>query len=458
MQIIILGAGQVGSTLAENLSVDHDITVVDKDESRLLALQSRLDIRTVEGIAAYPDVLEAAGAEDADMLIAVTSSDETNIVACQIAYCLFKTPNKVARVRCRELSQYPELFKPGNLHIDTIINPAEWITRRLVRLVEHPGCSVILDFAEGAIQMAAVRAAPQTPLVGRRIAELTQELMDIPHCLVAIMRNHKLFLVDEDTVIEAHDEVCFCTEAKQVNAVTEVLLENNKRYRRLILVGGGNIGVNLAQALENDYNVKLLERGVKQCEEAAAILNKTVILNGDASDADLLLSENIDETDLFCSVTNDDEANIMSAIVAKRLGARNTFALVNRQTYAHYLIERSPDIDLAISPQRITSGKLLTFLRKGDMVHVYPLSKGSAEVIEIIAHGDEKTAKAIGKPIGKLHLPADAKIVAIQRGEHVIMADDAVVIEAGDHVILMVCDKSAVADIQRLFYVAPSFL
>lgn len=458
MKILILGAGQVGSTLAENLSDEHDITVIDEDESRLIRLQHRIDIRTVVGSASHPDVLENAGAEDADMLIAVTNSDEANLIACQIAFSLFKIPTKVARVRNRAISDRSGLFEPGHMAVDTVINPAQLVTQRIKRQIDHPGTLMILDFADGKIQLAAVRATPPCPLIGRKIRELYQELSDVPVFLVSIIRNGQALLAQEDLMVEAHDELYYCAQPQHVNKITQVLLEQEQRYRRIMLAGGGHIGIGLAQALEEDYKVKLLDSSTKQCEMAAELLHKTVVLNGDASDEALLMSENIDETDLFCSVTNDDEANIMSAIVAKRLGAKRTVALVNRQTYAHYLIERSPDIDMAISPQRITGGKLLTFLRKGDMVNVYPLSWCNAEAIEVIAHGDEKSSRIIGRMLSDIKLPDDTIIMAVLRQEQVIMAHDELVICADDHIILFVGDKRDVSQIEQLFQVAPSFM
>lgn len=458
MKIIILGAGQVGTTLAQNLSGDHSITVVDQDPSRLAVLQQRYDIRTVIGMASYPDVLKEAGAENADMVIAVTSSDEANIVACQIAYALFNTPTKIARVRCRELLKHPELFQPGNLSIDTVINPAQLVIQRLVRQIEHPDTVTILDFAQGKVQLASVRATPPCNLIGRRIKELYQDLAEIEARLVAIVRNGRIRLAQDDLLVEPHDELYFCASTKDLNKVTQILLNTEQRYRRIIIAGAGNIGSGLASELEGDYNVKVLDSDPEQCESAAELLHKTIVLNGDASDADLLLSENIDETDLFCSVTNDDEANIMAAIVAKRLGARSTIALVNRQTYAHYLIERSPDIDMALSPQQITGGKLLTFLRKGDMVNVYPLPWCMSEAIELVVHGDERHSRVVGTPVGKVKLPPDTMIMALVRGDEILMAQEDKVIQEEDHVLLFVGNKSSVADVEKLFQVAPSFL
>lgn len=461
MKIIILGAGQVGGTLSENLSIDNEVTVVDKDSERLLALQNRFDIRTVKGMASYPSVLEDAGADDADMIIAVTSSDEANIVACQVAYCLFKTPTKIARVRHRPLTARPEIFQPGNIDIDMVINPPELVTARLERQIEHPGTITILNFAENTIQMAAIRATPPATVIGFKVQELHVDISEHRGKIVGIMRDRSLFFPDGDTVIRPYDEIYYCAPTENIQAVTQQLLGSEYKYRRITIAGGGNIGISLAQRLEKNYKVRLIEHGEKQAALAAQKLKSTIVLRGDASDTDLLMSENIAETDLFCSVTNDDEDNIMSAILAKRLGAKHTFALVNRQMYAHYLIERSPDIDFAISPQRITGGCILTYLRKGDMVNVYPLPLDLAEAIEIVVHGKEGSSKVVGQRIGDLKLPNECYICSIYHKEQDqvdVQIDADSVIEEGDHVIILVKDKSVISVVEKLFQVEPTFI
>jgi len=458
MKIIILGAGQVGATLAENLSLDNEVTVVDINSGRLLALQNRLDIRTIKGVSSYPKVLEDAGADDADMIIAVTSSDDANIVACQVAYCLFKTPTKIARVRHRALTEYPDLFKPGNIDIDMIINPPELVTKRIERQIEHPGTITILNFADNQIQIAAIRATPPASVIGFKVQELDLDIKENHASIVGIIRDRALFFPDKDTVIRPYDEIYYCASTDNIKVVTEKLLGDEYKYRRITIAGGGNIGIRLAQCLEKKYKVRLIEHGEKQAAMAAQKLSSTIVLRGDASDSDLLIAENIAETDLFCSVTNDDEDNIMSAIIAKRLGAKHTFALVNRQMYAHYLIERSPDIDFAISPQRITGGCILTYLRKGDMVNVYPLPMDLAEAIEIVIHGSKESSKVIGRAVKEIKLPPECYICAIfHDGEANILVDGDTILEEGDHVILLVRDKSVITGIEKLFQVTPTF-
>lgn len=460
MKVIILGAGQVGTTLATSLCAEHDITVVDIDTEALRLLQSKLDIRTVVGSGSYPHILEDAGANDADMLIAVTNSDECNIVSCQIAYSLFKTPTKIARVRYKELTKYPELFQADHIPIDMIINPAELVTQRIKRQIEYPGTQTVLDFAEDKIQIASVSATPPCKIIGKKVLELYQDIADkdVQAKIIAITRNANTFIPDTETFIEPHDTVYFCAKKENLKACTQALLQAEEKFRRIFIAGGGNIGINLAQALEDDYKVKLVDGNAKQCEHAAEVLHNTVVLNGDAVDTDLLQSESIDETDLFISVTNDDEANMMSAILAKRLGAHRTFALVNRQTYAHFLIERSPDIDMAISPQKITGSQIIKHLHKGDMVNVYQLPRSGATALEIIAHGDEKTSAVIGKPLANIKLSSDVHICAVRREDEIILAHEEMMIQDGDHVILFLADQSLLREVEKRFQVEPSFL
>lgn len=451
MNILILGAGQVGSTLAENLSKTYDVTVVDLDREKLLALQSRLDIRTLLGSAASPKVLEEAGAPESEMVIAVTGSDETNILACQIAYSLFKVPTKIARVRAKEMADYPQLFTPENIPVDMIINPGELVTRYLERLISRPGAQMVLELADGMVQMLGLRVKPGTPLVGRQIREFSHDLADLTVHICGLIRQEKVILPNGEEALQPYDVLLVMAKTEEANTAIQTLLGHEPRYRRILIAGAGNIGMQLAQVLEEKYSVKVLEQSNHQCDIAAEKLNKTLVLAGDASDAELLLSENIDETDLFLSLTNDDEVNIMSAIVAKRLGAKNTIALVNKQTYAHYLIERSPDIDLAISPQRITGGRILRCLRKGDISNVYVLSNGQAEVLELVIHGEEGESKIIGKTIKQIRLAATVKVCALVRDETVILPSADLVLKDKDRLVLLLSDQEAIELIEKKF-------
>lgn len=457
MKIIILGAGQVGSSLANNLASEaNDITVVDTDATLLHDLQDRLDLRTVSGQASHPNVLMRAGAEDADMIIAVTNSDETNIVACQVAHTLFRTPTKIARVRAQEYLLHPQLFTSSAMPVDVIISPEQLVTDYIFRLIQHPGALQVLDFSGGRVQLVAVRAYHGGPLVGQELRALREHMPGLQTRVAAIYRRGKAINPEGDTVVEVDDEVFFIAATNDIRTVMGELRRLDKPVKRIIIAGGGNIGIRLARALENQYQVKLIEHNKQRAEQISEILAHTIVLHGDAADGELLLEENIEETDVFCALTNDDEANILSAMLAKRLGAKKVMSLINRAAYVD-LVE-SGDIDIAISPPQATIGSLLAHVRRGDVVMVHSLRRGAAEAIEAIAHGDRHSSKVVGRAVDDIKLPPGTTIGAVVRGDEVLIAHRDTVIEAEDHVLLFVVDKKRIPEVERLFQVGVTFL
>ena len=457
MKIIILGAGQVGTSVAEVLAHEaNDITIIDVDESRLDDLRDRLDIGTVTGQASHPEVLAQAGAEDADMILAVTNSDEINMIACQVAYTLFHTPTKIARVRSIGYLSHPQLFTQEALPVDVLISPEQLVTDYVQRLIEHPGALQVLDFAGGKVQLGAVRAYYGGPLVGHELQTLREHMPGIDTRVAAIYRRGHAIAPEGTTVIEADDEVFFIAAKRHIRVVMKELRRLDRPVKRIILAGGGNIGVRLAKALENKYQVKLIDHNTERSQKIAAELDKTIVLFGDAADEELLLDENIENTDVFCAVTNDDEANILSAMLAKRLGAQKVMALINRSAYVDLV--QSGIIDIAISPQQATIGRLLTHVRRGDVSVVHSLRRGAAEAIEAVAHGDANSSKVVGRAIEQIKLPSGTNIGAIVRNEEVIIAHHDTVIEAEDHVILFVVDKAQIPEVERLFQVGVTFL
>ncbi|EAR62594.1 Trk system potassium transporter TrkA [Neptuniibacter caesariensis] len=457
MKIIILGAGQVGGTLAENLaSEDNDITVVDTDSGRLRELQDRLDIRTIEGKASYPSVLDQAGAQDADMLIAVTNSDEVNMIACQIGQTLFNTPTKIARVREHDyLNKNQKIFGEKGIPIDVRISPELLVTKHIKRLIQHPGALQVLDFADGKAQLVAVKAYYGGPLVGREISYLRAHMPNVDTRVAAIFRSGSPIIPQGDTVIEADDEVFFIAARKDIRAVMSELRRLDNPYKRILIAGGGNIGARLAESIEDDFQVKIIERNIKRCNHLARNLDNTIVLQGSASDRELLIEENIEDTDVFCALTNDDEANIMASMLAKRQGARTVMTLINNPAYVDLV--QGGAIDIAISPQQTTIGALLTHVRRGDVVAVHSLRRGAAEALEAVAHGDKSSSKVVGKTIEEINLPPGTTIGAIVRNDEVLIAHDDVVVESGDHVILFLVDKRRINDVERLFQVGLTF-
>ncbi len=458
MKIIILGAGQVGSSLAANLASEaNDITVVDTEQERLQSLQDRLDIRTVAGEASYPEVLSRAGADDADMIIAVTNSDETNMVACQIAYTLFHTPTKIARVRgVGYLAHREQLFAQDALPVDVLISPEQLVTDYIQRLIEHPGALQVLNFAGGRVQLVAVKAYYGGPLVGNALRTLREHMPGVDTRVAAIFRRGKPVIPDGDTVIEVDDEVFIIVARKHVRAVMSELRRLDKPYKRIIIAGAGNIGKRLAKALEHNFQVKIIEHNPEQARVASEALERTIVLLGDAADEELLLEENIENTDVFCALTSDDEANILSAMLAKRMGARKVMSLINRVSYVD-LVE-STDIDIAISPQQSTIGSLLAHVRRGDVVVVHSLRRGAAEAIEAVAHGDRDSSRVVGRTVDQLKLPPGTNIGAIVRGNEVIIAHHDTVIEPEDHIILFLVDKRHIPEVERLFQVDVTYI
>lgn len=489
MKIIILGAGRVGGALAAHLSSEaNDITVVDTRELQLRELRDRFDLGVVSGHASNPEILVKAGIEDADMLIAVTGDDEINMVACQIAHSLFRTPTKIARIRSQSYATCEGLFRRDAIPVDLIISPEKLVSDYLYRLVQQPGALQVLDFAGGLVQLVAVKAYYGGPLVGQQLRYIRKHIPKVETRVAAIYRRNRAIVPTGSTAIEADDEVFFLAAKEDIRSVVKELRRLDRPYKRIIIAGGGNIGFQLAKSLEKDYSVKVIELSSERSNFLSEHLDHVTVLNGSASDQDLLAEENIEDTDVFLAVTNSDEANIMSSLLAKRMGAHKVLTLISNPAYVDLV--QGGEIDIAISPQQATIGSLLTHVRRGDIVNVHSLRRGAAEAIEVIAHGDEKTSKVVGRAIEDIDLPEGATIGAIVREvqegpesltneilrspelamgirnsatpretpkHEVIIAHDDIVIESGDHVILFVINKKFISDIERLFQVGFTF-
>jgi trk system potassium uptake protein TrkA len=453
MKILILGAGQVGSTAAVSLAREeaNEVTIVDRNPEVLRELQDRLDVRTVVGNASYPDVLERAGAREADMLIALTSSDEINMLACQIALTLFKTPTRIARIRARALIANEALFGPGGIPVDVAISPSSLVTDYIAQLIRFPGALQVLEFADGKVRLVATRADRDGALVGHPLRDLPKHIPNVESRVVAIYRGGKGIIPDGDTVVEEGDEVFFLAARKDARTVLREMRKLDEPARKVVIAGGGNIGLDLARTLEGSCQVKIIERDFQRARRISDQLSRAIVLQGDSADEELLLEENIDSTDVFVAVTNAEEANILSSMLAKRLGARKVMALINKIAYAE-LVEAGT-IDIAISPQQITLGTLLAHVRRGDVVKVHSLRRGAAEAIEAVAHGEARESRVVGRRIEEIQLPRGATISAIVRGDEVLMAHHDTMIEADDHVILFIADRRQIDEVERLFEV-----
>ena len=454
MKIVIIGAGQVGGTLAENLvGENNDITLIDVNNETLRELQDKMDLQVVSGQGSHPDVLKKAGIEDADMVIAVTSDDATNMVACQIAYSLFNTTSKIARIRSDQILKHgKELFHNKHIPVDHIIAPEQLVTKDIARLIDYPGALQVLEFAGGKVSLVAVKAYYGGLLVGHALSTLKEHIPNVDTRVAAIYRNGKPIRPLGTTVIEADDEVFFIAATMHIRAVMNELQKLEAAYKRVMIAGGGNIGAGLARILETNHEVKLIEHSVKRANQLASELDNTIVFHGDSSDQELLVEEHIDQFDVFIAVTNDDEANIMSSLLAKRLGVRKTMVLIQRSAYIDLV--HGSNIDIAMSPQHATISALLTHVRKGTIENVYSLRGGAAEAIEIVAKGDENSSKVVGRAIKSIKLPPGTTIGAIVRGNEVLIAHSNTMIMEEDHVILFLVNKKYISDVEKLFQVA----
>ncbi len=456
MKILILGAGQVGSTVAESLvSEANDITVVDQDVAKLALLQERLDLRTLVGNAAHPSVLEQAGIRDTDMLLAVTQSDEVNMVACKLASSLYNTPTRIARIRAADYLARPELFDKDNFCVDFSICPEQILTDYITKLIEFPEALQVLRFSKDKASLVAVRVFAGGPLVGKAISYLHTHMPQIDTRVAAIFRKDGPLIPEGSTVVEEGDEIFFIAATKNIRSVLREIRRMDKPAKRVMIVGGGNIGRRLARALEDDYQVKLIEFNKKACENLAAELSNTLVLHGDGTDEKLMQLEHVDEVDVFCALTNDDENNIMSALLAKQAGARKVISLINRSAYVDLV--QGGKIDIALSPAQVTIGSLLAYVRQGDVAAVHSLRRGAAEALELVVHGDRQSSRVVGRRIDEIDLPKGATIGAVVRGDEVMMGHRDLVIEADDHVIVFVINKPMVKKIEKLFQVSLGF-
>jgi trk system potassium uptake protein len=469
MKILILGAGTVGSTAAESLSEENEITVVDLNGRHLRELQDRLDIRTVEGHASHPRVLDKAGAADADILVALTDSDEVNMIACQIAYSLYRTPVRIARIRAAEYTSRQELFTTKTIPVDTIISPEQLVTEHIEQLIHYPGAHQVLDFADGRVRLVGVMAKSGGPLIGQELRELRRHIPHTDARVAAIYRRsaiapvgnedptYETILPEGDTVIRPDDLVFFLAARKDIRVMMSELLKLEHPARSIIIAGGGHIGFELARRLENTNRVKVIERDYDRARYISERLKHAVVLTGDAVDEDLLMEENIDNVDVFCALTSAEEANILSSFLAKRMGASRVIALINRPSYAKLVQDQY--VDIAVSPQEITLSALLAKVRgmRLDVGQVHALRSGAAEAIEAVAHGDKKTSRVVGKTIQDVSLPPGTTIGAIVRGDDVLMAHHDTEIRSEDHVILFLTDRSQIPAVEKLFQVSVTY-
>jgi trk system potassium uptake protein TrkA len=472
MNVVILGAGRVGESVAESLVSERNaITVVDTNPERLRDLQARLDLRGVVGNGIQPSVLAEAGLQDTDMLIACTPLDETNLVACKVARDQFNVPTTIARLRSPEFEDGSPLLGKTGFAVDHVLHPEQSVTAYVRKLIEYPEALQVLEFANGLVSLIAVRAVADGPLVRHSLGEIPSLLPGLQMRIVAIYRGDAALAdLDGTTRIEPGDEVFVLAATEHIRAVFGALRRMDRPVRRLMVAGGGRLGLRLAREIHADYQLKIIEPSRPRCEYLAAELPASVlILQGDATDEELLGDENVGDMDLFLALTSDDEDNIMACLLAKRLGARRVLAVINRRAYADLV--QGTTIDIAISPSHAVLGEMLAYVRRGDVEAVHSLRRGAAEALEAIVRGDRKTCRMAGRRIEEVGLPRGAQVGAIVRGLHredgseagddarpeVIIAHHDTLIQPNDHVIVFVPRKRMVREVEKLFQVSATF-
>lgn len=462
MRIIVLGAGRVGESVAENLvSERNDITVIDPDAQRLRQLEDRLDLRGVPGNGVQPSVLERAGARDADMLIACASLDETNLVACKVAHDRFNIPTTIARLRSPEFAPGDALLDKSGFAVDHVICPEESVVAYIEKLIDYPEALQVLEFAGGRAHLIAVRVGPGSPVVSHTLAELPRLFPKAPMRVVAMYRQESEVMCEGETRVLPGDEIFVLADRENIRHVLEAMHSSDQPVRRVMIAGGGKVGLRLARRLAGQCQVKLIERDAKRCEYLAGQLpTEMLVLQGDGTDEELLIDENVGSMDMFLAITSDDEDNILSAMLAKRLGAQRVLSLINRRAYADLI--QGGTIDIAVSPAQTVIGELLTHVRRGDVVAVHSLRRGAAEALEGVARGDAKTSRLVGRSIDQVVLPAGVRIGAIVRGagseQQVLMSHHDTLIEANDHLIMFIPNKRQVREVERLFQVSATFI
>lgn len=452
MKIVILGAGAVGSTLASLLCQENDLVVVDHNSSELHRLEEEADIKTLTGGASYPNILVNAGIQEADMVVAVTGSDETNIVSCMIAKVLNKSIKTIARVR--EISylkgKTKEAMDSGEIPVDIHISPEQLITEHIQGLIEIPGSLQVMEFGQGKLNLVAVRAVEGGPMIGHEIGDLKKHMPKIDSRVAAIFRSGESITPLGSTVIEANDEVFFISKKGEASKVVNEMRKKEEPYKNIIIAGGGKIGARLAKRIENNHRVKIIESNNERAIRLSEKLENSIVLEGNVCDKNLLHDENVENTDVFTAVTNDDEANVMSCLLAKEMGAHKTVALINNPAYVDLV--QTKGIDIAIAPSEITIGTFLAEIEGKDVVRVHSLRKGAAEAIEAIAQ-ESKTGKpsCIGKELGEISLPDGVTIGALIRDDKGKIAHDHVHLRENDHVILFLTDKTTIKQVKETF-------
>ena len=453
MNIIICGAGRVGYGIAEKLSTENNsVTIVDLSSDLIQNITTELDVRGIVGHGSYPSVLKAAGVESADMIIAVTYSDEVNMIACQIAHSLFGTPIKFARVRAQDYlnEQWRDLYSRQNMPIDIIISPEIEIGKAILRRLNAPGAFDVVPFANGMVQLIGIEIEENCPIINIPVEQIDQLFPDLQASIVGVHRDKQFFVPNDKDQLEPGDAAYFIVEVIHAPRLFDIVGSVEEKARQIVIIGGGNIGSFVARELEKvpSVRVRVIEKDKDRAEKTSEQLRQTVVLNGDALTAAVQEEAGVGEAQTVLCLTNDDKTNILASIVAKSIGAGQVFSLINDTSFLD--IKSSLDIDLVIDPRMTTVSSILTHVRKGRILDVFAIENGKAEVME----GEVlETSPLSGKTLGQSDIPNGVAIGAIIRDSKVIKPTDDTIIRTKDRVVLL-AEKSELKAVEQLFRVS----
>ncbi len=434
LKIVIVGAGEVGFHIASRLALEKkDVVVVDKNPEALRRVSENLDVQTVQGCGSSPVVLTEAGIKGADIVLAVTDSDETNLVAVLFANILSPSTTKLARLRDEHYLLYKDALKSEPYRIDVVINPEAEAVKTIETLCRVPGAIEVGEFADGRIKLVGVRLDQNCPVAGTKLVDLGKKTGGLKVLVAAIIRNEKLIIPKGDDEILSQDVVYFVTEQGDLHAVLKILGKRTEPFKRVLLIGGGNLGLKLAKALEAlSIHTKLIEKSPERCRQLAEELDKVIILHGDGSDQSLLQEENIQDMDVVVTLTGDEETNVLTSLLAKRLGAQKTITRINR--FSYFPLVAAIGLDHIVSSRLAAINTILQYVRRGKVLHAMALKSEEAEALEAVAM---ESSDIVGKPLRKISFPKNALVVTIIRGEDVIIPTGESVILPGDRIIIL---------------------
>ena len=457
MKVIICGGGQVGFHIARHLAAENnDVTVIDQSADLIRKVGDSLDVRAMVGQASLPDVLEKAGARDADMIIAVTYADEVNMVACQVAHSLFDVPTKIARVRAQSYLRpiWADMFSRAHMPIDVIISPELEVARAVGRRLEVPGASDMASFADDKVQVIGVRIDAECPIINTQLRQLTELFPGLSIRVLGIFRGGETITPTGDDQMVPGDEVYFAADRAHVKRALAAFGHEEREARRLIILGAGNIGLFLAKQFEEEHqgvSVKIIEANAARAEVVADELTHTVVLSGDALDSDILKEANAQAAETIIAVTNDDQVNILASLLAKRHGCQRAVTLINNAGYGPLVI--SLGVDVVVNPRAITVSTILQHIRRGRIRRVHSVMDGAAEIIEGEAL---ETSTLVGTPLNEIRLPAGIIVGAILRDDAVIIPRGDTAVMAGDRVVVFAV-AGMVKKVEQMFSVRLEF-